>query len=93
MLWAPLGFFHFDLADCKDILRDRMHYLNTEIIVSKVFVYYDGGSKASLYCILRDRWNYLGTVLISQNTLKNTGPRTGTIHKQLRYKVQICVGE
>jgi len=69
-----------------------MLYLNTEMIGSKVFVYFDGGSKASLYCILRDGWNILGTVLVSQNTSKNTGPRTGTMHNQLRYKVQICVG-
>jgi len=69
-----------------------MLYLNTEMIVSKVFVCFDGGSKASLYCILRDRWNNLGTVLVSQNTLKNTAPRAGTIKNQLRHKVQICVG-
>ena len=69
-----------------------MLYLKTEMIVRKVFVYFDGGSKASLYCILRDRWNNLGTVLVFQNTLKNTGPRAGTIHNQLRYKVQTCVG-
>jgi len=43
-----------------------MLYLNTEMIVSKV-VYFDGGGKASLCCILRDRWNNLGTVLVSPN--------------------------
>jgi len=42
--------------------------------------------------VLRDRWNNLRTVLVSQNPLKNTGPRAGNIHNQLRYKVQICVG-
>jgi len=34
----------------------------------------------------------LRTVLVSHNPLKNTGPRAGNIHNQLRYKVQICVG-
>jgi len=50
-----------------------MLYLNTEMIARKVFVYFDGGSKASLYCILRDRWNNLGTVLVSQKR-KTLGP-------------------
>jgi len=30
-----------------------MLYLNTEMIVSMVFVYFDGGSKASLNCFER----------------------------------------
>jgi len=68
-----------------------MLYLYTEMIVSKVFMYFDGGSKASLYCILRDRWNNLGTVLVSQNTLKNTGPRAGTIHNQFRIKCKFVL--
>jgi len=47
-------------------------------------VYFYGGSKASLYCILRDRWKKLKTVVVSQNTLKNNGPRANTMHMQLR---------
>ena len=54
------------------------------MIISKVFVSFSGSSKGNLYCILRDRSNNLRTVLVSQNTLKNTGPRAGTKHKQLR---------
>jgi len=40
------------------------------MITSKVYVSFDGSSKANLYCILRDRWNNLTTVLVSQNTKK-----------------------
>ena len=46
-------------------------------------LYFDGGRKASLYCILRDRRKNARTVLIPQSNLNNTGPRAGTIHKQL----------
>jgi len=38
-------------------------------------VYFHGDRKASLYCILRNRWKKFENRLVSQNTLKNTGPR------------------
>jgi len=33
----------------------------------------------------------LRTVLVSQNTLKNNGPRAGIIHMQLRQKVKFAL--
>ena len=46
-------------------------------------MFFDGGSKASLYCALRNRWKNVRTVLVSQNDLKNTVTRAGSVHKQL----------
>jgi len=65
----------------------QLFYLNTEIIISKVFVTFDGSSKVNLCSILRDGWTNLRTVLVSQNNLKNTWPCAGTIHNQLWYEV------
>ena len=53
-IWAP---------DCKDILKDRSCFMwIPRWSYNKVMVYFDGGSKASLYCTLRDRWKNLRTV-------------------------------
>ena len=48
--------------DCKDILRDRNCFMwIPRWLYNKVLMYFDGGGKASLYCILRDRWKNLKT--------------------------------
>jgi len=54
-----LGFLRFDLADRKSIEGPQLFYLNTEIVAKQGSVYFDGGGKASFYCIWRDRWKNL----------------------------------
>jgi len=56
------------------------------MIVKQSFgvAYFDGYTKASFDCTLRDRWKNVRTVLVSQSDFKNTGPRAGTTHMQLR---------
>jgi len=53
----------------------------------KIKLYFDGDSKASMYCILTDCWKNVRTVLVPQRKLKITGPRAGTTYKKLRQKV------
>jgi len=57
------------------------------MIANQSFGVHGCGSKANLYCILRDRRKKIENRFGSQNTLKNTGLRAGTIHKQLRQQM------
>jgi len=78
-------FLSFDLAHCKDFFRDRNYIVwISRCFWIKLLVYYDGDYKESLYCILRDRRKNLILVLVSQNNIKNTGPRTSATHRKLR---------
>jgi len=48
-------------------------HLNTEMIVKQGLQYFDGGSKASWFCILRDRWEKCFG--LSKQLNKHRGPR------------------
>jgi len=55
----------FDLADCKDILRDCNYFVwIPRWSLSKILVHYDGVGKASSHCILRDRSKHLKNTLV-----------------------------
>jgi len=90
---TPRVFSRFDLADRKAILRDHNYFIwIVRWLHSKVFVYFDGGSKASFYCILR--WDTVGkiweTILLSQNTLKTHCLLLLVVRRNRRNKPFLC---
>jgi len=56
-------------------------------------VYFDGGSKANLYCILRNCWKILIIVLASQNNLKTLGSElalyTSSFHRKCKFALVV----
>jgi len=55
MLWARQAFLRLALLTAKTFW-ETANALSEYRDDCKVFVYFDGGSKASLYCILRERF-------------------------------------
>jgi len=49
----------FEVWSCRPrrhFEKPQLFYPNTEVVAKRGLVYFDGGSKASFFCILRDRW-------------------------------------
>jgi len=54
------------------------------MLLKQVLVSFDGGNKASLYCILKNVGKNYKIGLVSQKSSRITGLRAGTINKQFQ---------